>query len=70
MEEGANLMLYKIVIKEILSSRMKSHFEPLELTIQNNQTIMTGEFIDQSALYGTIATIRDFHLTLVSINPL
>ena len=33
------------------------------------ETVLTGSAIDQSALYGLIARLRDLGLPLVSVNP-
>jgi hypothetical protein len=33
------------------------------------ETVLTGTVIDQSALYGLIARMRDLGLPLVSVNP-
>jgi len=61
-------MFYEIIIESLLPERMKDYFEPMIIMTKNNYTIITGEVIDQSALFGVIATIRDLNLLLVSIN--
>ena len=61
-------MLYEIIIESLLPERMTDYFEPMIITTKNNYTIIAGEVIDQSALFGIIATIRDLNLRLVSIN--
>ena len=33
------------------------------------ETVLTGDVIDQSALYGLIARLRDLGLPLLSVNP-
>ena len=42
-----------------------------ELTIAHtgqNETVLTGDVTDQSALYGLIAKLRDLGLPLISVN--
>ena len=36
----------------------------------NGETVLTGEVVDQAALYGLISKVRDLHLTLISVSPL
>ncbi len=33
------------------------------------ETLLTGSVVDQSALYGLVAKLRDLGLSLVSVNP-
>jgi hypothetical protein len=33
------------------------------------ETLLTGSVVDQSALYGLVAKLRDLGLPLVSVNP-
>ena len=35
----------------------------------DGETVLTGSVMDQSALYGLIARLRDLGLPLVSVNP-
>jgi hypothetical protein len=32
--------------------------------------VLTGEMVDQAALYGLLSKVRDLHLTLISVSPL
>ena len=61
-------MNYEIVIDSLLPERMKDYFEPMNITTKANCTVISGDVVDQSALFGIIATIRDLNLKLVSIN--
>ncbi len=44
-------------------------FGDMDIThADENQTILTGDVVDQSALYGLIAKLRDLGLVLISVN--
>lgn len=36
---------------------------------EQDETVLHGEVVDQSALYGLIAKLRDLGLPLVAVNP-
>jgi hypothetical protein len=61
---------YAIRIKGFLDP----HWEWLEgLTVTHidlGETLLTGPIIDQAALHGLIARIRDLNLTLLSVNQI
>jgi hypothetical protein len=59
---------YEIVVRDRLSARFNRVFPGLELTPQPGRTILTGDFVDQSQLHGTLDRLRDFGIELVSIN--
>ena len=45
-------------------------FDDLTIThTEEDETILTGEVVDQAALYGLLAKLRDLGLQLVSVNP-
>ena len=43
-------------------------FDGLDITQQNNETLLTGPVADQAALYGLLRKVRDLGLVLVSVN--
>lgn len=44
-------------------------FAEFEIThTDQDETILTGEIADQTALYGLIAKLRDLGLSLISVN--
>ena len=63
-----NNTFYEIIIDSPLPDKMSHYFDPLNTLSNDQQTIISGNIIDQSALFGIIATIRDLNLKLVSIN--
>lgn len=60
-------MFYQIKIEGHLQSHW---FEALEIAhLEDNTTLISGEFEDQASLFGTLRRIRDLGIALVSINP-
>lgn len=64
-----NPCYYEICVEGYLSDRWSEWFEGL--TILNNvsgETILSGMFIDQASLFGTLIKIHSLNLTLISVN--
>ena len=59
---------YAIHIKEQIPSRWSMWFEGLKITdLGDEGCILSGPVVDQSALHGLLAKVRDLNLTLVSV---
>jgi hypothetical protein len=59
---------YKIQVKNHLDSNWEHWFEGMTIThIDNGITILDGEVVDQSALYGLLEKLHNLNLTLVSV---
>ena len=59
-------MLYEIVIRGYIG---EAWFEELTLIKQPNfETMLRGELIDQSALFGVLRKINDLGVELISVN--
>ena len=64
-------LVYEIRMEGYLTERWSDWFEGLD--IQNEpggETIISGSFVDQAALFGTLTKIHSLNLTLVSVNRL
>ena len=64
-----DLCLYEICVEGHLSTNWSDWFDGL--TIRNEscgETIISGSFIDQAALFGTLTKIHSLNLTLISVN--
>ena len=66
---------YKICVKGHLEERWSLAFEGLEMSADFSSdgspiTVLTGPIVDQSALYGLVAKIRDLGLTLLLVERL
>ena len=70
MESGGESTRYEIVIKDRISPRLGSAFAGVEVETRPGQTVLTGEFSDQSQLHGLLDRLQDFGIELVSVNAL
>ena len=76
MDENSNTdwdkpVVYQLRIKGHLDSRWTAWFQGLEVKLKDNdETWLTGQVADQSALHGLLKKMRDLGLTLVSVSPL
>jgi hypothetical protein len=66
--------IYRIVVQGHLDQRSRYWFEGLTLTSGFDEggapiTTLAGRFVDQAALHGALATIRDMNLPLISVTP-
>jgi hypothetical protein len=59
---------YKIRVKGHLDERWSDWFDGLEITnLENGETMLYGEIVDQAALHGVLAKVRDLNLPLISV---
>ena len=62
-------MVYQIRIKGHLGHQWTEWFGGLTITLEaNGDTLLTGQVIDQSALYGLLKKVRDLGMPLLSVN--
>lgn len=60
--------VYEIRVKSQLDLRWSEWFEGLTVTrTASGETIRSGPIVDQAALHGLLAKIRDLNLTLISV---
>ncbi len=60
---------YEIRIHGQLDDRWTGWFEGMILTLeQNGDTLISGQVIDQAALFGLLRKVRDTGMLLVSVN--
>lgn len=62
-------ILYEIRVRDILDEKWSTHFLPFNMTIGENDTLLSGVVHDQAELFGLLLKIRDHGLVLVSVNP-
>jgi hypothetical protein len=65
---------YHIVVRGHLDEQSSYWFEGLTLTTSFDEggapiTTLAGRFVDQAALHGALATIRDINVPLISVRP-
>jgi hypothetical protein len=60
----------EIRVKGQIDERWSEWLDGLTITHTGvDETLLTGSILDQSALYGLIAKLRDLGLPLVAVNP-
>jgi hypothetical protein len=60
----------EIRVKGQIDERWSEWLDGLTIThIAEDETVLAGSVLDQSALYGLIARLRDLGLPLLSVNP-
>ena len=59
----------EIRVKGQLDEHWSDWFEGLTIThTDQNETVLTGPIVDQAALHGLLAKLRDLGLPIVSVN--
>jgi hypothetical protein len=61
---------YEIVVEGVLDQRWVAWFGDLQVGSDGTQTVISGLVIDQPALHGLLAKIRDLGLCLISVRRL
>jgi hypothetical protein len=60
---------YEIRVEGHLSDRWSDWFDGLAIRNDpNGETILSGLFVDQAALFGALNKIQGLNLTLISVN--
>ncbi len=60
---------YQIRITGQLDARWADWFEGLTITLDGDDTLITGPVVDQAALHGLLKRVRDLGMSLVSVSP-
>ena len=62
-------IVYEIRVEGHLTERWSDWFDGLAIHNEpSGGTILSGSFIDQAALFGTLSKIHSLNLTLISVN--
>jgi hypothetical protein len=61
---------YEIRVKGILDGRWTAWFEDLQVSIDGEETVLSGPVADQAALHGLLIKVRDLGLFLTSVRHL
>jgi hypothetical protein len=63
-------MYYKIVVQGELTERFAEAFTGMKMKAEGGRTIIKGQIVDQSHLYGILDCISGLGLQLVSVHAL
>ena len=67
---GVGAPTYQIRVKGVLEQQWSSRLGGLTLSYDENDTVLTGPIVDQAALHGLLAQIRDLGLTLLLVQQI
>lgn len=59
----------QIVVKGHLDKKWKNWFGDMEISYEDDLTILTGNIRDESLMHGILNRIRDLNIKLISVNP-
>ena len=63
--------VYEIRVAGVLDGRWSAWFDGLEVTSdESGTTTIAGPVVDQAALHGLLAKVRDLGLELLSVRPI
>jgi hypothetical protein len=62
--------LYQIRVRGQLDRRWSDWFDGFEIVPDDGDTILTGTVVDQAALHGILAKIRDLGLSILLVEML
>lgn len=66
--QGTEPNIYRIQVKNHLDSDWEHWFDGFTITHQGcGVTVLTGEVVDQSALYGLLQKLQNLNLDLLSV---
>lgn len=72
--DGVNLSAgpaqYEIRVADILDIRWGVWFNGLQISVQGEETVITGMVPDQAAVHGLLTKVRDLGLCLISVRRL
>ena len=62
------MAVYEIRVKGHLDGRWSEWFDGLTIAnVENGDALLSGEIVDQSALHGVLAKVRDLGLPLIAV---
>lgn len=63
--------VYQIRVRGIIGRQWSAWFDDLEVApLESGETLLTGPVMDQAALHGILARIRDMNLALIAVTLL
>jgi hypothetical protein len=67
--KGGRMTVYEIRVKGHLDGRWSEWFEGLTIfNVEDGIAVLSGEIVDQSALHGVLAKVRDLGLPLIAVS--
>lgn len=60
---------YRIVLRDELSDRFATSFDPMTMTRVGGKTVLVGDVVDQAQLHGLLERVARLGIELVSVEP-
>jgi hypothetical protein len=70
MREQGTRRIYRIVVRSELGGSYASTFEGMRMETRDGRTILTGEVIDQSHLFGILQRLYGLGLALLRVQAI
>ena len=70
MKHPSEKSVFQIRVRGLLDPARSAWFGEMSISFEDGFTVMTGEVLDQSALFGVLAKVRDLGLELESVHRL
>ena len=70
MSASGGPVQYEIRVAGVLDGRWADWFNGLQISSQDEETVICGLVADQSALHGLLTKVRDLGLCLISVRRL
>ena len=70
MREQGTRRIYRIVARSELSDSYASAFKGMHMETRDGRTILTGEVVDQSHLFGVLQRLYGLGLALLSVQAI
>ena len=61
------MLKVEIRVKGQISEHWSQWFDEMTISYAGDDTVLTGKVVDQAALYGVLARLRDLGLSLLSV---
>jgi len=69
-KEASTQKIYQIKIQGLVDQRWSDWFNGMEMTFENDITLLTGAVPDQPKLRGILSKVWDMNLQLISVNQI
>lgn len=66
---GRQAAVYRIVVRGELARPLVGPLEGMSVSVEGDESVITGELVDQAHLRGALSFLHDLGLEIVSVNP-
>ena len=66
---GRTAVRYRIVIRGEIRRPLVGPLEGMAVELAGDESVLTGDLVDQSQLQGALSSLNDLGIEIVSVNP-